>query len=99
MKIRYSYQGIPFEWDSAKAIENLNQHEISFETAYEALLDPFVRMVDIEDFEGEVRETIIGMSVAWKLLYVVYTIREGETFRIISARKTTKPERKLYEEQ
>ena len=56
MKITYSYHGIPFEWDSGKATENLKQHEVSFETACEALLDPFVRLVDIEDYEGEVRE-------------------------------------------
>jgi uncharacterized DUF497 family protein len=40
----------------------------------------------------------MGMTVAWKLLYVVYTIRNEEKFRIISARPVTKGERKKYEE-
>lgn len=64
----------------------------------EALLDPFVRMVDVEGEKGEVRETVIGLSIAWQLLYVVYTLREGDIFRIISARPVTKTERRYYEE-
>ena len=98
MKVSYSYQGIRFEWDRKKASENLKRHGISFETACEALLDPFVRVVDVEGEKGEVRETVVGLSIAWQLLYVVYTLREGDIFRIISARPVTKTERRYYEE-
>jgi len=98
MKVSYSYQEIRFEWDRQKASENLKRHGISFETACEALLDPFVRMVYVEGEKGEVRETVIGLSIAWQLLYVVYTLREGDIFRIISARPVTKTERRYYEE-
>jgi len=61
-------------------------------------LDPFVQITDIEEADDELREAIIGMTVAWKLLYVVYTMRNEERFRIISARPVTKGERKKYEE-
>ncbi len=98
MKVSYSYQGIRFEWDRKKASENLKRHGISFETACEALLDPFVRVVDVEGEKGEVRETVVGLSIAWQLLYVVYTLRKGDVFRIISARPVTKTERRYYEE-
>jgi len=82
----------------AKASENLKRHGISFETACQALLDPFVCMVDVQGEKGEDRETVIGLSIAWQLLYVVYTLREGDIFRIISARPVTKTERRYYEE-
>ena len=98
MKVSYSYQGIRFEWDSQKASDNLKKHGIPFETACEALLDPFVRMGDVESEKGEVRETGIGLTIAWQLLCVVYTVREGDIFRIISARAVTKTERRYYEE-
>ncbi len=68
MKFSYPYQGLRFELDSQKASENLKRHGISFETACEALLDPFVRMVDVEGDKSEVRETVIGLSIAWRLL-------------------------------
>ena len=98
MKVSYSYQGIRFEWDRQKASENLKRHGISFETACQALLDPFIRMVDVEGEKGETRETVIGLSIAWQLLYVVYTLRKRDIFRIISARLVTKTERRYYEE-
>lgn len=98
MKISYSYQGIHFEWDSQKARENLKKHGIAFETACEALLDPFVRTVNDEGERGEARENAIGLTTAWQLLYVVFTVRRDDIFRIISARTVTKLERKFYEE-
>ncbi len=52
----------------------------------------------MEEVDNEFREAIIGMTVAWKLLYVVYTIRNEDKFRIISARPVTKIERVKYEE-
>jgi uncharacterized DUF497 family protein len=60
--------------------------------------DPFVQVVDEETVDDEEREAVIGMTVDWRLLYVVYVIRK-EVVRIISARLVTKAERKSYEEQ
>ena len=59
----------------------------------------FLRMLDPENLEGQIREEIIGLTMNWKLIYVVYTMRKGDIFRIISARSVTKYERRLYEEQ
>ena len=98
MLTEYELQGIQFEWDSDKSDTNFQKHGISFDTACEAFFDPFLQSVDVEEVEEEFREAIMGMTVAWKLLYVVYTIRNEEKFRIISARPVTKGERKKYEE-
>ena len=60
--------------------------------------DPFLRVMDVQQENGEFREAIVGMTTNWKLLYVVYSIREDDIFRIISARRTTKSERRFYED-
>jgi len=98
MKIDYQLYGIRFEWESEKAATNLLKHGITFEAACEVFFDPFLRMVDYENLEGQKREAIIGLAMNWKLIYVVYTMRKGNIFRIISARSVTKYERRLYEE-
>ena len=99
MKIDYSLQGIRFEWDSQKATTNLRKHGIAFEKACEVFFDPFLRMMNPENLNGQIREAIVGLTMNWNLLYVVYTMRKGDIFRIISARSVTKHERRSYEEQ
>jgi uncharacterized DUF497 family protein len=99
MRIDYQLHGIRFEWESEKAATNLRKHGISFETACEVFFDPFLRMLDPENLDGQIREAIIGLTMNWKLIYVIYTMRKGDIFRIISARSVTKYERRLYEEQ
>jgi hypothetical protein len=98
MNVKYKLHGITFEWDSRKASTNLEKHGISFETASEVFHDPFVQVTDEEIVEDEEREAVIGMTVDWRLVYVVYVMRE-EVVRIISARLVTNAERKSYEEQ
>jgi len=99
VRIDYQLHGIRFEWESEKAATNLRKHGIAFETACEVFFDPFLRMLDPENLDGQIREAIIGLTMNWKLIYVVYTMRKGDIFRIISARSVTKYERRLYEEQ
>ena len=99
MKIDYQLHGIQFEWESEKATTNLHKHGIAFETACEVFFDPFLRMIEPENLDGQIRETIIGLTMNWKLIYVVYKMLKGDIFRIISARSVTRYERRLYEEQ
>ncbi len=99
MKIDYSLQRIRFEWDNQKATTNLRKHGIAFENACEVFFDPFLRMMNPENLNGQIREAIVGLTMNWNLLYVVYTMRKGDIFRIISARSVTKHERRSYEEQ
>lgn len=93
----YTLQGITFIWDAEKAAENQRIHKVSFETACEAFFDPFLRVVDAgRNFEE--RDGLIGMDKTSHLLFVVHIEQEEERIRIISARKATAEERKLYED-
>ena len=93
-----SLHGIQFEWDDAKERENNRKHGIDFETACEVFFDPFLYVVEVSDELGEIREAVIGLTIGWRLLYVVYTER-GNVLRVISARPVVAAERKHYEDQ
>jgi uncharacterized DUF497 family protein len=99
MDARYKLRGIIFEWDRRKAAANLRKHGISFELACEAFFDPFLHNLDEQIVDGEQRETIIGITSSWRLLYVVYVLQDDDIVRIISARLVTKVEREQYENQ
>lgn len=98
MNVSYTLKDIKFEWESNKASFNLNKHGVSFETACEAFFDPLFIVVDAGVVEGEQREAVIGMTVNWRLLFVVYVMVD-DVVRIISARQVTASERKEYENQ
>ncbi len=98
MDVRYTIHNIAFQWNRQKAALNLRKHDISFELACEAFFDPFLCHLDDEVIEGETRESIIGLTTTWQLLYVVYVLRE-DIIRVISARLVTKAEREAYENQ
>lgn len=99
MDVSHALHDIKFEWNSRKASTNLRKHGVSFETACEAFFDPFFRVEDAGIIEGESREALIGMTVNWRLLYVIYLMQEADAVRIISARPATEMERKRYEDQ
>lgn len=95
----YFVQEILFEWDSHKALTNVRKHGLSFELACEAFFDPMLYVLDEDEYlADELREKVIGMTRDWRLLYVVYVMRE-DRIRLISARETTPAERMLYETQ
>jgi uncharacterized DUF497 family protein len=92
----YRLQGAEFEWDTNKAQVNLEKHGVTFEEASEVFFDPFYQTGDTTA-SGEVRLFVLGYSLAYRLLLVVYVERTPRT-RIISARPVTRQERKLYEQ-
>jgi hypothetical protein len=94
--VTYVLDGITFTWDDAKARANLRKHGVTFETAAEVFFDPFIRVVGDSDKNGEVRQTAIGLTRGWQLLRVTYVLRAVD-IRLVSARKPTRSERKLYE--
>ena len=87
-----------FEWDTAKAEANVRKHGVSFDEAGSAFLDQFALSgPDPDHSMGELRYITFGMSSLGRLLAVFHTHRPG-VIRIISARRVTRTERKLYEE-
>ncbi len=84
------------EWDAEKAVLNLRKHGVQFSIAARALFDPYrIEVYDGRENYGEDRWATIGY-VDPALLYVVYTVRDKETIRLISARKANEKERKQY---
>jgi uncharacterized DUF497 family protein len=88
-----------FEWDRKKARTNARKHGVTFEEAQTVFADPTaVVFYDECHSDDELRDIAIGHSVAGRLLLVSFTEREG-VYRIISARKADRRERKRYEEE
>ena len=85
-----------FEWDPEKAQSNFRKHGVMFEDAIEAFSDPWGIAIEDVTSHGERRYNQIGM-VAERLLNVTFTWRD-DVCRVISARGTTRYERRLYHE-
>ncbi len=86
-----------FEWDDEKEKINIVKHGIDFTTAARVFKDQNrLEMYDEAHSDTEDRYITIGIidGVTY-LVMVVYTERE-ETIRLISARKATKQERRMY---
>ena len=84
------------EWDADKAASNLRKHGVSFEEAATALLDPTALAQEDVSAEGEARWVLLGMSAQPRLLTVVYTLRNQDRIRLISARRATRKEARQY---
>lgn len=87
-----------FEWDNSKARANLKKHGVSFEEARTAFYDECAVQFFDEDHSGkEERFILLGMSSLANLLIVCHCERsQGESIRIISARKATSTESRFY---
>lgn len=86
-----------YEWDPNKARSNHKKHGVRFADAVGVFEDD--NAISIQDeHELEDRYVTIGRDFLSRILVVVYTFRDI-VIRIISARKATARERKMYEEQ
>jgi len=96
--VYYELHGHRFVWDKIKAESNKTKHGISFEEAASVfVLDEQETFLDDEHSYDEERLIIIGLSQALRVLTVVHCLRESDTIiRIISARKATQVELKLW---
>ena len=86
-----------FEWDDEKEKINIVKHGIDFTTAARVFKDRNrLELYDEAHSDTEDRYITIGIidGIAY-LVMVVYTERE-EAIRLISARKATKQERRMY---
>jgi uncharacterized DUF497 family protein len=89
---------ISFAWDPRKARSNLLKHGVSFEEAQTTFLDENARLMDDPDHsEEEERFLLLGYSFQARCLIVSHCWRESDsTIRLISARRATAQEEKMY---
>jgi uncharacterized DUF497 family protein len=84
-------------YDPSKNAINLRKHGVDLEDAKLVLFDPRALVREDTDAEGEQRFIIVGTDARSRVLTVIYTYREPDTIRLISARPATKRERQAYE--
>ena len=86
-----------FEWDPEKAEINATKHGVAFAHASTVFGDPLsMTFHDPDHSDDEDRYITIGSSAEDVLLIVSHTDRD-DRIRIISARKATRRERRIYE--
>jgi hypothetical protein len=85
-------------WDSKKAAANIRKHGMEFSHATTVLDDP--QAVTIEDKSHEEQRFVtVGSDLMGRVLVVVYAHAEKDELRLISARKASPHERRIYEEK
>jgi uncharacterized protein len=83
-----------FEWDPAKNAANIKKHGLSFEEAATIFDGPVLSGRD--DSADEPREKSFGLIGGVVVACVIHSERD-DRIRIISARKATANERKLFD--
>jgi uncharacterized DUF497 family protein len=86
---------VEFEWEAGKAAGNLRKHGVDFADAATVFYDELALTMP-DERQPEERYVTIGMDARGCILVVVYTW-QGESIRIVSARKATRSERRQYE--
>jgi uncharacterized protein len=87
-----------FEWDPAKARENLRKHGVDFADGAGVFHDEYGLSREDPTAQGEPRYIRIGMDFLGRIVVVGYTYR-GDRIRPIWARKATRRERETYEQR
>ncbi len=85
-----------YEWDEEKERINFAKHGIRFRTAARVFLDPDRLIREDAEHPGERRYDVLGR--VGRVLFVVCTLRSGNTVRLISARIATSREKARYED-
>ena len=88
-----------YTWDPSKAASNERDHQVHFADAVSVFRDDYGLSQEDRSVHGEDRYVTVGMNRFGQVLVVVYTYRGDEETRIISARRATRREQRLYEQQ
>ncbi|WP_309732213.1 BrnT family toxin [Chamaesiphon sp. OTE_75_metabat_556] len=86
-----------FEWDEVKNLENIRKHQIDFADVSAMFQeDILIELDDRIDYDEDrwIGIGFLGLGVA----VVVWTEREGDIIRIISARRANRHEQKRLEQ-
>ena len=87
------------EWDSAKNESSRDKHGVSFDEAAEIFRSgvDYLEIFDAAHSVDEDRFIAVG-PIGRGAIVVVFTERDDDVFRIVSARMETRNERRRYEE-
>ena len=83
-----------FEWDSEKERRTIEKHGLDLETVSKVFDDPF-RIMRYDAAHSGLEDRLQILGRVGDVLFAVYTER-GETVRVITARKATPQERRIY---
>lgn len=86
-----------FEWDENKRRSNIAKHGVDFADAVGVFYDEMSLTRTDPDASGEARFVTMGLGYTDRVLIVVWTERDGDVVRLISARKASRGEIKQYE--
>ena len=90
---------LEFEWDKGNKDKNWQKHQVYFKECEEVFFNKSIKIFyDTKHSQKEKRFTALGITVKYRYLYLVFTIRNNK-IRIISARNMNIKERKLYEQK
>jgi uncharacterized DUF497 family protein len=84
-----------FEWDEAKNLANIAKHGIAFEDVVGIFAGFTLSFPDTRFEYGEVRRRTLGVLDNGLVIAVIHTLR-SDRIRIISARRASREERRLY---
>jgi len=83
-------------WDPRKAESNFKKHGVRFSDAEIVLWDPQSITIEDTNASGEQRLVTLGCDALGRILTIVFTYQDEEV-RLISARKASNHERRVYE--
>lgn len=95
----YKYWALNLEWDRKKSAANTRKHGVSFEEAATCFEDPSACYLRNEAPSYEDRLILIALSSKRRLLCVVHAEVGRNAIRIISARKASPAQRRIYDEE
>ena len=86
-----------FEWDEAKNLENIGKHKIDFADVPQMFDSPM--LVELDERFDYSEDRWIGIGFLGNgVAVVVWTERQGNLIRIISARRANRYERQRFEQ-
>jgi uncharacterized protein len=90
-----------FDWDPAKAAENVRKHGVGFEESAASLADEWGEPFQVDEYQEHPNEDrwktyVLHAQDRDVLLTVVWTEEPKGVTRIISARRTTRIEEQTY---
>jgi uncharacterized DUF497 family protein len=88
---------VRFDWDPEKASGNERKHGVSFEEATTCFEDPNGCYFRNDSPSYEDRLVLIAISSRSRLLFVVHAEVGPDVIRLVSARKASAAQRRLYD--